>query len=351
MKYSMEGLRVELVLVTPELARHLLDSCRFELQRDLSETHIDYLINEAQLGRFLRGTQVHFGRVNGELRILNGNHTLEVIARSGIAIPLVLLYEDVDAEDVLGRLYARHDIHRIRDWKATLKATKQFEKFEQHEIAKVWVSTALYAVPYVVNDLKPPNTGQSTSRIFARSRDERITALENYHKEVVSIARACEGARTDIQRLMRRRPLFAAFIAVMRHQQTKATEFISSTAMDDGLRAVSPQKQLLEWLRKTPMVQQTLPDHFRAFELCWNAFMANEDVERMRFSERPLRLSERPLRLTGTPIGGQMRIGESATPVRAASQLLKTGVRVNGDGSKTRITMVGNDDGHPLNPS
>lgn len=328
--YSTEGLSEELAVVTPDQAGAYLDSCDYERQRPLAQTHVAFLVNEILAGRFRRGTQIHFGVLDGKPYILNGRHTLASVRDSGVPMPLSLLFENVQNEAQLGRLYARHDIHRARDWSAALRATGQFEKFN---LAKVWVSTALYAVPYVVNDLKPTNTGNSKSKINSRSRDERLDALEKVRDEVAIIAQACEGASTENLRMIRRRPVFAAAIVCATHQPKALVEFLGTTARDDGLRVNSPQKRFLEWMRKTPMVQQTFHDHLRAFECCWNAHFERETVERMRFNAGTLRL-------LGTHIGAVSRMPEKGKPAVAVPKLLKTGIAVERDGTQRKVAMV-----------
>jgi hypothetical protein len=100
--------------VTPTIAEDWLANAVYERQRKMQPWQVKRLANEMEKGRFIEGTTIHFGILDGKPKLVNGQHTLAAIAKSGIPIRLTILRTPVDSEDELGMLYGRHDRGRGR---------------------------------------------------------------------------------------------------------------------------------------------------------------------------------------------------------------------------------------------
>lgn len=322
--YTSDGLKVELVMVTPQMARHLRDTCNYERQRTISEPHVKYLLGECRRGRFLRGTQAHFCVLDGRPFIVNGNHTLEMIADGDAAVPMVFLYEVVRNEEEMGRIYARHDSHRPRDWAAKLKATGQDDAFG---VAKKWLNAIAAAAPLLANGLHLPQHGTAAYH-ERRSADSRVDAMTAWRDELAQYASLCSESHNYSRAVMRRSILVACGAYVLRYQPSAAAEFISGMAADDGLSQNDPRKRMLEWLRsnpsggKSPAVVETE----RRFRSAWNAFFDNRSIAALVAAA-----DATPLR--GTPLNAKKRDAGSTSSI-------KTGVRPRPDGTLEPVSFV-----------
>lgn len=104
-------LSARLIKVTPILAGIWLKQYKYQNHQKMRESHIDRLATEIKNGRFIAGTQIHFGKVNKKIVILNGYRILAAIARSGVTIPLTVMTTRAKSEKALARLYASFDTH------------------------------------------------------------------------------------------------------------------------------------------------------------------------------------------------------------------------------------------------
>jgi hypothetical protein len=101
--FDVASIQAELVLVTPDEARLLRDTCNFARQRAIRIDNVNRLLSEAQRGVFVPGTPVFICVLpDGSMRIVNGNHTLEMVASLGHPVPLTLIYAKVKDEGVAG---------------------------------------------------------------------------------------------------------------------------------------------------------------------------------------------------------------------------------------------------------
>ena len=324
--YSTDGLMVEMVMVTPQMARHLRDTCHYERQRDLSDDHVKFMVEECRLGRFLRGTQVHFCVLDGRPNIVNGNHTLEMIAAGKESVPLVFLYERVASEDEMGRIYARHDSHRPRDWTARLRATGQADALD---LNGRWLNSACSAAMFLANDLCAPTQG--TERYNARrSADMRVDTLTEWGDEIRQYSRLCHRIAPGVSRIMRRAILIACGAYVIRYQPSTAADFIAGMAADDGLSQKDPRKRLLEWCRANKAQTAATGAHERRFRSAWNAFFENRTLSNLYEAGDDV-----PLR--GTPFGASKKGPPPVAVAKPASKpgksSIKTGVKPMADGS------------------
>lgn len=328
--YSLDGLRCELVLVTPAMAAHLCESCHYERQRPIADHHVDFLVSEIKAGRFLRGTPIHFGMLGAPMFLMNGNHTMKAIAKSGISVPLLFLYEEAKSEEELGRIYARHDRHRMRDWRAILMATGQYEKID---FPKVWVNAACTAMPLVMNDLVEPKV-RSDPKGLRKSGDVRVDALEDFKDEIAMYAMSCEGAKGSSLRMLRRATVMACGLIGFRYQPSMAEEFISAIARDENLKTRDARKKLLEWTRSNPSTVRTKEDQVGRFISAWNAHFEGRTLDKL-YAAPP-----------GTPMKGTqigLVSGNGAMPPKpngSGSRTLKTGMMTTKDGEIRPVTTA-----------
>jgi hypothetical protein len=253
-------------VVTPSAARCLRDTAHFARQRNISPFNVDRLASEMARGQFTPGTQIYICVLpSGAELIVNGNHTLEAIYKSGVPQVLTVTRKVVADEDEAGRIYAVFDIQKIRTWGDSLKATGAGEDIPlaQYILAALGVIDARFAL----------------SRPTSVSRLDRIAKLEEYREPAMMLAAAMNGSPTHTQRLVRRAGVLAVALETFRYQPSFAAEFWFRVAQDDGLSGAMPERALLSWLRNVKTANGLIGqrEHCKASAAAWNAAFRGEE--------------------------------------------------------------------------
>lgn len=351
-------IRTELVTVTPAMARALRDACAYERQRPLSDSHITRLATEVGKGRFIEGTQVHFCVLKGQPMIVHGNHTLESIAKGTQSVALSFLYTEVSSLEEAGRIYARHDIHRARDWLAAIRGAGMTETLDvPKEIIKGYgAAMKIILSRFRSIDTRGGRGGADRIEIMT-SRDLRLAAMREYAVYLELFATATAKGSKSAVALIRKSGVLAAALETFKYQPSAAAEFWSGVAADDGLRKGDPRKALLNWLR--PMVgkqgnagiqDQLAKASAKASAKAWNAAYAKERVDLMRVHQSI------PFVLSGTPWGSKDEpnlkrdLDARSTPRPTLVKLVETppappkymelGVRIGRGGSKEAVAVA-----------
>lgn len=258
--------------VTPQYARYLRDSAHFERQRNISETNVERLAREMAAGRFTPGTQVYLAVLpDGTERVLNGNHTLEAVAESGVPQVLTITRKKVRDLDEAGAIYAVFDIQKIRSWRDSLRAVGAGDDIPL-------ASQVLSAIGVIEQKF-------GFLSIRDASRLVRISKLEDYKAAASVIADAIYGGQSDAVKFVKRAAIFAVALETARSQPSAASEFWGRVAHDNGLKKGNPEKALLSWLRNSSSTgsnEATRREHAKAAASAWNAFFRQKSLDHVK---------------------------------------------------------------------
>jgi hypothetical protein len=253
-------LQSTVVLVTPQMARNLRDAAHFDRQRNIAPANVDRLSAEISAGRFTPGTQIYICVLpDGRELIVNGNHTLEAVSKSGKSQVLTITRKEVADENEAGRIYAVFDVQKVRTWKDSLRAVGIAADLMNAD-------RALSAIGLIENSFAQRSTGAS-------SRIDRINQIDDYRDAIELWNLATFGAPKHTVRLMLRAAVMAVALETLRYQPSRAFEFWQGAARDDGLKSNMPEKALLNWLRNVRVGAgaRAQAEHARAAALAWNA--------------------------------------------------------------------------------
>lgn len=305
-------LRSETVMCTPAIAKQLRAACHFERQRGLSEHHIARLAEEMRRGSFIEGTQVFLGVLpDRHMLILNGNHTLEAVSKSGIPTALTFTFCPVKDENDAGRLYAQFDIHRTRSWGDAYKAYG----FDE-DIAAQWINKSGSALGVIASGFRRANGKIPVES----SRDVRAKMMREYSETIHHLVAVIRSGPVHTMKMVKRRGVLAVALETMRWQPSAAAEFWRSFVMDDGLRSGDPAKALLNYIRNfgiEPGGNSGIVLGYAA-ALAWNAFYTKKPIQ-------VLRVKEGPFVLAGTPWDGK----DYAPPIPEADKSYHGSVKVS----------------------
>ena len=286
----------DLEKVTPNLAKKWLHQNIFERQRNMRPHHRDTLVKEIQFDRFIQGTQIHFVQFEQDRFLVNGQHTLSAVAKSGIPVTLNVLVSDADTMEEVAALYSRHDNHLSR---SILDAIKARDIHKQIGMTINQARQVAGAVRFIQSGFR-----QSGGRI---SREEILTEIRNWEEEGNAFINAIEKGYLDAVLMMKASVLSVALIT-FRHEEQLALKFWKQVANDDGLNRGDPRKTLHEFINMTrvkqgPLIRGTQvvtqPYTARAVATAWNAFHSGKNLVRIHVVD-----PNREIHIKGTPYNG-----------------------------------------------
>ena len=310
----------ETKMCTPDLAKHLRITCHFERQRPINDDNLRRLGAEAARGWFVHGTAITICVLpDGSGRIVNGNHTLEMIAATGISIPLVFIYIEVASLEEAGRVYANFDIQRTRSWTERMAATGD-------GVGIPHANKVLSAMTFILNDFKGERPTPES-----RSARVRFELMKEYQRAAEIVASALQGTPAISQRRILVAPVMAMALVTAKYQPSAAYEFWHALATDDGLKVGDPRKALLRYFSNNPMRGTSARMvTIGAVALAWNAFFTNKPLE---FCKPNAVVS---FKILGTPWHGVPPA--PATPSAPVKPIMQTGMTATHGGMQP-VTM------------
>jgi len=270
-------------LITPEKARHLRDTAHFERQRNINQKNVQRLATEILAGRLTDGTQIYLCELpNGELRIANGNHTLEAVALAGKPQLLTVTTKKVKDLDEVGSIYAVFDIQKVRTWMDSAKAMGVDQDMPNTQ-------KILSAVRLIQSGFAPSSNRASVH--------ETLENVHSYQEEGIRFDELKKKSMSDSARLMTRAGVLSVILETLRYQPSLAYEFWTDVAEDDGLANGDPAKALLNWLRRQTGASGSVPqrEHILAAAQAWNDKFKVQERQIVRVSKT------NSLYLLGTP--------------------------------------------------
>ena len=257
-------------LLTPEKARHLRDTAHFERQRNINQKNVQRLSHEIREGRLTDGTQIYLCELpNGELRIANGNHTLEAVSHAGKPQLLTVTKKKVKDLDEVGLIYAVFDIQKPRTWMDSAKAMGVDQ--EMPNTQKILSAVRLIQSGFILSATRA-------------SVHETLENVHSYQEEAIRFDELKKGSMSDSARLMTRSGVLSVILETLRYQPSLAYEFWTEVAEDDGLANGNPAKALLNWLRRQAGASGSgsQREHVLAAAQAWNAKFKDEERQIIR---------------------------------------------------------------------
>jgi len=315
------GITDRIVTVTPAMAEEWLSHNLWNRQRKRAEWQVDRLAIEMEKGRFTPGTQIHFGVLNGDPKLVNGQHTLGAIVKYGAPIQLSVLYTDVADEKELGALYGRHDRHRGRTpHDAFLAAGLSHEL----NLSEQEVNSFGSGLKFVLMDFRRPSVNLDVE--ISASVDRLADEMRQWQPAAGMYFEAVREARHGMRGTYRRAPVVAVGLVTFQHQPSLATEFWAGAAGDDALGRNDPRRALNSFLATSTSGHGDPINYMRAVANAWNKFYDRDDLQFLRPGDQ----GRMGITIKGTPYKSKKRDGrvpatmqpESLLPAEAGDEAL-----------------------------
>jgi hypothetical protein len=270
---------IENVKITPEMAYEILSATDHEYQRPLRKGWVDFLAKEIKAGNFLSNNIALC--VNGDEKkyLVNGQHTLNAIFESGIAITLPIQTFYVQNKDDIASIYSRFDKQHKRTRADTFRAFDMETKLEMSYTAVNHYGACAY---FILN-----NFSRNVDRELVSEREvmDFMHEWKPYAKQYFASIELAGSLRVPLER----REIFSIGLMTSRHSR-QADDFWHYVVTDDGLYVGDPRKTLHNWLsesgvgggnvgytRKKRIVRTS--ESMRCVVAAWNAFIEGRKLK------------------------------------------------------------------------
>lgn len=217
----------EVITLTPERAAELLKYNTYKHQRALRKNHVAFLANEMTNGSFTQAT-VGLAKLVEETYLVNGQHTLNAVVKSGVSISNVnlikyLVYNDAE----LANLYCTIDRNLPRG-NADVLATQELS--ERFGLSKSKLGFLAAATKYLIA-IKSGNTTLWKQKIndssFVSEIISNMDAFKSYEEVAIN-------SPIKVSTVFRQEVLALAILTIQ-NSQLKASVFWQGVIHDDGL--------------------------------------------------------------------------------------------------------------------
>ena len=281
------------VIFDDSLARHTLKTLNYIGQRKVEQNHVDALAALMRAKLFLSGGQIAFGRLDGKLTLVNGQHRLAAIAASGLAQEFQVLVVDCQSAEEIRALFWRFDaVMRVRSTAQILNAA---DLAGQEGVRKDTAKAIYSAIGFVLNDMHTPVGMHAKAAVDRRVIDFRLEACKPFWPIAREFDKAAETSIGILPKRLRSGSVMAVILQTFRHQPERAYLFWQGVAANDGLRRGDPRHALVEFLQAGTARQGDADTIMGACAAAWNAFYTGRTLTFLRPSL--------PVRLKGTPVG------------------------------------------------
>lgn len=268
-------------LVTPLMANTILNATKFIGQRKLQAHHVDKwaMMMVEDRGEFLQYQGISFGRLNGSLYLLNGQHRLNAVVKSGRATGFDFTIYDCANEADLAKYYARFDSEHLS---RSLKDIVANDPLVGKDFPPAYLARVCEAVSFIESRFK--NVSSRKMSGAARIKERRLEGAHTWEREARQYRGFAKGVPVMAQhRFFSAAPLAVAMVT-LRYQPDQASDFWERAIKNDGLRIGDPARALIEaWKRNGVNWTRYQTGHLAA--IAWNAAFEEKDLRIIRLSK------------------------------------------------------------------
>ena len=285
-------------LITPLIANQIVQNCKYRGQRKLQMPAVDKwaAMILAEDGEFLRDQGISFGKLFGIFFLLNGQHRLHAVIKSGHAISFdITIYECKDEAD-LAKHYARFDSESLG---RSLKDIVANDPMVSEDFPPAYLAKLCESVPLI--DCRFKNIAARKLPASVRIREHRLELARQWYREARLYREFAKGKPAlKVARFFGPVQMAVAMVT-LRHNPKEAEEFWRRAMDDDGLKIGDPARALREaWAKLGPNSKRK----WTRYELgwlasqAWNAEYRQQKVKHLRM---PLKADKAEIYIEGAP--------------------------------------------------
>lgn len=265
------------VVVTPKMARQILDTCNYDGQRAVSKSHVAKLAVQMRNGAWMAGSQIAFGRVGHNDVLVNGQHRLSAVIEYGAPVEFQFLVVPVADKNALHALYYSFDaVQRARSTEVILKSTGIADDLG---ISGRTARGAYVAGVIIALGFKPvAGVNRDAALGTPAGRLEAIRPWWPYVQQYDRILSSNTEARLRLK--LQDGGCMAVALVTIKEQPAKAEAFWRNVAMNDGLHKGQPERTFVDALMNASFKGVERANTLVAAS-CWNAYYAGRTLKQV----------------------------------------------------------------------
>lgn len=272
--------------VTPAMAIDWVSNLNYEKQRSVRDYHIDELATAMKNGRFRENSTIDFALCDRKIYLINGQHTLHAIAKSGITTSLNCLIHYCQNKQDIVDIYITFDRPLIRTPKDAISAYD----IPGYSELRSDIQSSVYRSTFIVSSgFSFENSGRVNQRLYPWNYDRKVRAdlISSWMPELKMISDDAITEPDKYRAIVSLNGFLAVALAVYRFAPDEARVFWRGIMMDDGLRRGDPRKAFIRMhqnSRASGINQGRVSSRVQAFyaAAAWNAYVSNRDVINLR---------------------------------------------------------------------
>lgn len=292
------------IKMSTALAQHWLREFHYDGQRQFRPSRVDYLAEEMSRGTFLKNSPVHLAKCNNKEYLINGQHTLRAIIKSGCMQELSVIDVACSSMEEVAIAYGVIDTQLKRSVSDMFSALNMAEEIGLTNtlLSKLGTGVKILKTEFAPKNLKNihPNDLKGWIREYAESGKRFFSIIA--------------GAPQEMTTGLQRGTTVAVALATIRYAshffgEARIESFWRGVAFDDRLSITDARKVAHIHLlttgfsggglsrTKRSIVSESYSARYLAH--CFNAFVENREI-----TKTLVRDSSAPIVIDGTPFTG-----------------------------------------------
>lgn len=278
------------VEIAPEVARSILETCRYPRQRRVDRKWVLLLATAMRKGEF-EASAIQLHHLGTDQFLTDGQHRLHAIVEYGKPVPLVVVHKHVDSMDAVDRAYRRTDIGHLRSVGQQLATEGLAEELGMNPTHVRYLSQGAIVLADGFESERP------SCDWTMRSCELRIRGVRTLAPEGKVYFAAIKGAPQGIAQRLGASAVLGVALVTLHYQREKAEPFWLAVAANDELRRGSGHYALSGLLASTGMLSVPANDYSRRVASCWNAHFDGRDL----IAARGIQGTQSPIHIKGSP--------------------------------------------------
>lgn len=272
-------------------ANQVLMHAAYEGQRKIVSSHVAVLADIMKSGGWLPKNQIDFASLDGKLILVNGYHRMNAQVKSGKSVLWTIVVHPCSTMNEVRALYYKFDTNTKT--RGTAQILNGINFAEQTGLSRTTAKSLYDAIPVIAAGFSKAIRDRDV--LTTRVTDRRLAMAQEY----VGAARLYEECLgrlpVKLGSKFRTAGVTAVALVTLRYQPSKAKEFWSGTAQNDGLHKGDPRLALHNDLISRSMNVGSQIQSVFAPAYAWNAWFDGREIKIIKVYAR----SRAPI--NGTP--------------------------------------------------
>lgn len=295
----MVGHTIVFETITPEKAQDYIAK-NFLRNRNRSPKYVAHLAHLMESGQFLGKITppLVFCILNNTEILIDGQHRLAAVVKSGAVLPLKVERIPVKNEEELASFFGKFDIPRRR----TLGDTIGGAAFDTE------IGTSKRNLGRAATAIRVIKSGFPSNHILKRYSDAEIMELiRGWKDQILPLVATLEGTNSVIRQRLEISPVLSVFLVILRYEPEEGIKFLDAVVSPNGLSTGDPPLELAFWLRETKYKDNFNKgagpgDLSRSVAKAWHAYRSGKKLKHI--TKKNIGDITLPIKIDGSPFNG-----------------------------------------------